>query len=350
MPPRSRATALDALAPDQRAAVELVLRQGRSYGELADLLGMPEETIRTRARSGLAGLAPDLPAPARAGEIADWLLGQQAEAHAARTRALVMSDPAAQKWASTVAEPLRAAPGGDALPPLPTGDRGANGRVALEKGAVGGGEAANKAGGAAAASRTGGDDAASASARAGEPAGADGSASRGRSSRLGGAILLGAAVVLVGLVLAFVLTRGDDDPEPAAQTEATATATPAAGANDIVLKGPAGSNAVGLMRLFEANDGTVRFAVAAQGVTPNASGQTYSLWFRGEDGSAQLLGDVKDPVAKNGELTSAGPGNDDVDEFPQWFTQYNTILVTLDEEGAKEPGKVILSGDLPNAG
>ena len=74
------------------------------------------------------------------------------------------------------------------------------------------------------------------------------------------------------------------------------------------------------MRLFQANDGTVRFAIAAQGVTPNASGQTYSLWFRGEDGWPQLLGDVKDPVAKNGELTSAGPGNDDVDEFPQWFT------------------------------
>ena len=73
----SSATAFDRLAPDQRAAVELVLRQGRSYGELADLLGMPEETIRTRARNGLAGLAPDLLPPARSGEIADWLLGQQ---------------------------------------------------------------------------------------------------------------------------------------------------------------------------------------------------------------------------------------------------------------------------------
>ena len=46
------------MAPDQRAALELVLRQGRSYGELADLLGMPEETIRTRARGGVAALAP----------------------------------------------------------------------------------------------------------------------------------------------------------------------------------------------------------------------------------------------------------------------------------------------------
>src|SRR5688572_19810991 len=115
------ATAFDRLAPDQRAAVELVLRQGRSYGELSDLLGMPEETIRARARSGVAALAPDLPAPARAGEIADWLLGQQSEAHAKRTRELVLTDPNAHSWAATVATPLREAAGGEAVPDLPTG-------------------------------------------------------------------------------------------------------------------------------------------------------------------------------------------------------------------------------------
>src|SRR4051812_43315755 len=120
MSSRSSATAFERLAPDQRAAVELVLRQGLSYGELADLLGMPEETIRARARNGVCGLAPDLLPPTRAGEIADWLLGQQSEAHAARTRALLVSDPAAQTWAATVAEPLRAAPGGEAVPALPT--------------------------------------------------------------------------------------------------------------------------------------------------------------------------------------------------------------------------------------
>ena len=158
--------------------------------------------------------------------------------------------------------------------------------------------------------------------------------------------------MLVAVVLVFVFTRGDDEPDPVAEAPAataTATATPAASANDILLKGPAGSKAVGLMRLFQANDGTVRFAIAAQGVAPNESGETYSLWFRKKDGGAQLLGDVKDPVGEKGELTSAGPGNDDVDEFPQWFAEYDTILVTLDGKGAKEPGKVILSGDLPSA-
>src|SRR4051795_13582382 len=118
MPSRSSASAFDRLAPDQRAAVELVLRQGRSYGELADLVGMPEETIRARARNGVAALAPDRLPPARAGEIADWLLGQQPPAHAELTRALLSSDPFAQQWAVTVAEPLRGVPGGESVPAL----------------------------------------------------------------------------------------------------------------------------------------------------------------------------------------------------------------------------------------
>jgi hypothetical protein len=332
MPPRSSATAFDRLAPDQRAAVELVLRQGRSYGELSDLLGMPEETIRTRARHGVAGLAPDLVAPTRSGEIADWLLGQQSEAHAARTRALLLADPAAQNWAATVAEPLRAAPGGEAVPELPTGPEPAaprvNGKSARAKAAP--------------------EEPPVISAPVEPP---EPEAPRGRSSRVGGAIIIGVALVLVAVVLVFVFTRGDDDPEPVAATPtATTTAptpTPSASANDIVLKGPAGSKAVGLMRLFQANDGTVRFALAAQGVAANQDGETYSLWFGKKDGSGQLLGDVKDPVTEKGELTSAGPGNDDVDKFPEWFSTYDTILVTLDGKGAKEPGKVVLSGDLP---
>ena len=105
------------------------------------------------------------------------------------------------------------------------------------------------------------------------------------------------------------------------------------------------------MRLFQANDGTVRFAIAAQGVAPNdARARRTRCGSAARTARRSCSGDVKDPVGENGELTSAGPGNADVDEFPQWFTDYDTILVTLDDKGAKEPGKVILSGDLPSGG
>ena len=40
---------LDALAPDQRAVVQLVLQQDRSYDELAGLLGISTDAVRDRA-------------------------------------------------------------------------------------------------------------------------------------------------------------------------------------------------------------------------------------------------------------------------------------------------------------
>ena len=42
-------TPLALLAPDQRAVLELVLRQDRSYGELSELLGIPEREVREPA-------------------------------------------------------------------------------------------------------------------------------------------------------------------------------------------------------------------------------------------------------------------------------------------------------------
>jgi hypothetical protein len=290
-----------------------VLRQGRSYGDLSEMLGMPEETIRARARGGVAALAPDMAAPARAGEIADWLLGQQSERHAARTRELLLGDPDAQRWAATVAAPLREVPGGDSVPALPTGDDEprVNGRPQLEE--------------------------------ASPPA---------RSSRLGGAILIGATVLLVAAVLIFVLTRGGDDEEPPAEPAATPTATAAptvAGLQpgDVILQGPAGSKALAVLRLVQTSESQVAFALVGQDIPPNASGERYSLWFSKQDGSAQLIGDIQRRVGKSGQLTSSGPNEDQLDEFPQWFRDYDTVLVTQDEKGAEEPGRVIVSGALP---
>ena len=317
--------------------MELVLRQGRSYGELSEMLGMPEETIRSRARGGLAALAPDLPAPTRAAEIADWLLGQQSERHAARTRELLLSDPAAQRWAATVAKPLRKVPGGESVPALPTGDDEprANGKRPPRDAAPPPAVVVAPP-----------DDDAPPPGRAAPP----------RSSRLGGALLIGGAVVIVAAVLAFVLLRGDEE-EPSADTEtpaaATATATPTAVGlqpGDVVMQGPAGSKALAVLRLVQTGDQRVEFALVGQDIPANENGERYSLWFRNEDGKAQLVGDLSKPVGANGQLASSGPNEDDIDKFPTWFQSYDTVLITQDATGAKEPGRVIVSGALPEVG
>jgi Sigma-70, region 4 len=320
MPPRA-VNAFERLAPDQRAAVELVLR-GRSYAELGSLLGISEETVRSRAHGGLEALAPDLPPPARAGEVADWLLGQAPEPDAL--------DAPARRWAETIAAPLRDVDGAT-VPALPW--------VA---------DAAPAPAPAAAAT-------APASPPPDAPAPpAAAPSSPGRSSRLGGAILIGAAVVVIAAVLVFVLTRGGDDNKaadtPTAAPTAAATGTPQAQAGDIVLRGPAGSKAIGLMRLFKANDDTVRFALAAQDVEPNKGKDTYSLWFKKKNGSAVRLGVAQSPVGADRTLTTAGPRNEDVSKFPEWFSTYDSVIVSLDSSPtAKKPGAVILSGDLPHA-
>src|SRR6476469_8828653 len=114
-------TSLALLAPDQRAVLELVLRQDRSYGELSELLGIPEREVRDRAESALRALAGDPPdAGVDTGRLTDWMLGQQTERAAAATADKVASSAPAREWASAVAEALREV-GGERVPAVPGG-------------------------------------------------------------------------------------------------------------------------------------------------------------------------------------------------------------------------------------
>ena len=113
-------TPLDTLAPDQRAVLELVLRQGRSYGELSELLAIPERDVRARADAGLRALAGEPAAGVDSGRIADWLLGQQPDADADRTRAAVARSPEAREWAAAAADRLGEL--GGAMPSVPAAD------------------------------------------------------------------------------------------------------------------------------------------------------------------------------------------------------------------------------------
>jgi len=49
-------SALDMLPAEERAAVQLAYYDGLTYVEVARALGIPEETAKTRLRTGLAGL------------------------------------------------------------------------------------------------------------------------------------------------------------------------------------------------------------------------------------------------------------------------------------------------------
>jgi hypothetical protein len=307
------------LAPDQRAVLELVLRQGRSYGELSELLAIPERDVRERADAGVRAVAGEPPAGVDSGRIADWLLGQQPEAEAERTRAAVVGNPHGRNWAARAA--MHLAELGGTVADVPPGDEPAEAPAPRPR------EVRE------------------------EPAPAPAAAlGVPRSSRLGGALLIGALVLAVGGALYLILGRGDDD-EPQATapaSESAATATPTATGNDIVLQGPDGSSAAGLMRLIRREDGAVQFAIAAQDVPANKGKEVYAVWFTREGGTPRRLGFAQSQVTKEGVLTTGGPQRGDEDEFPRWFATYEKVLVTRETDAkAKRPGPAVLEGTLP---
>jgi hypothetical protein len=317
-------TPLALLAPDQRAVLELVLRQGRSYGELSELLGIPEREVRDRAESALRALAGDPDdASVDTGRIADWLLGQQpvGDATGATADSVRASEPA-RSWAARAAERLREVGGGH-VPEVPADDAPT---------------------------------VAPATATATAPATGDGDGVR--SSRVGGAVLLGVAAILIAAFLVWFLGR-DDDGGPA-KPAAGAASTPAPGAtpagtgglqatgNDILLTAAGGGKAEGLMRLFKAEGGGVQFAIGAQGVPNNREDESYAVWFTRAGGSPRLLGFPQTQVTE-GVLTVGGPGKGDEKAFPRWFATYDKVLITRETEAKPaRPGPAVLQGTLPH--
>ena len=314
-------SALEPLAPDQRAVVALVLQQRRSYDEIADLLGMPVDAVRARARAGLSSLARDNGLPAEiTGPLADYLLGQQRKADADATRGLLADSAPARAWAADVAARLEdVAPGG--LPEIP----------AATAGSVPGPRPRPVR----------------------EPAPRRDDDVPPASSRLGGVLLIAAVLAVVGVVL-FVVLSGGDDPageETAASPTPAATATPApAGtpqvADTIPLRSPGGGKASGTMTIF-VGDGKLLFALEGQDVPQSPAGAAYAVWFTGPGDKARRLG-FTNPVGEDGRLGIQGPSEKDLEAFPKLYATYARVVVSQEtSEDARRPSRVILSGRLP---
>jgi hypothetical protein len=101
---------LDDLPPDQHAALGLLLRQHKSYAEVAELLGIRQLAIHDRVHAALAVLAPQqarmLTAPRRE-EVGNFLLGQEPdEQRREATRAFLASSDDGRAWAEAIAREL----------------------------------------------------------------------------------------------------------------------------------------------------------------------------------------------------------------------------------------------------
>lgn len=117
----------DQLSAQQRAIVDLILKRGHSYDQLADTLGMPEARVRELAGEALTSLAP-VSAAAVDDEwrvqIADYLLGQQAPPEAASTRSHLRRSEPARAWSGSVLDSLEHLYPKGELPTIPSADGG----------------------------------------------------------------------------------------------------------------------------------------------------------------------------------------------------------------------------------
>jgi hypothetical protein len=373
---------LEPLAPDQRAVVALVLQQGRSYEEIASLLGMPVEAVRARAHAGMDTLAGDNGLPAEiTGPLADYLLGQQPERDAGATRGLLAESAAARAWAADVVAQLEdVAPRG--LPGIPGGEEtaaptaGRSSRTDDESAAPAAGRTSRAddeatAPAAGRSSRTD-DEAAARIAGRGSPRRGDaaapgapgprprpvreedrGGGSPPAASRLGGILLIAGVVAVIAVVLFLVLSGGGDDPgdeqaaspAPAASATPSATATPQV-ADAIPLRSTTGGKTKGAMTVY-LQDGQLLFALEAQDVPPSRQGAAYAVWFVGPGDKARRLG-FTNPVGDDGQLGIQGPSQKDLEEFPKLYATRERVVVSQETtEDAKRPSRVILSGKLP---
>jgi len=367
---------LAALAPDQRAVLELLLRQGRNYAELSELLGLPEAAVRERAHTALAALAPDRPAPVgEDGAVADWILGQQDDAEAEATSGSIARMPAWHHWASDVLDRLSEVDGAE-LPELPQPEKGdASGRAAAEA-ALGRPEPqpkrkrpvrdATAAAGAQHARRRADAAAASGKARPAAPTGtprtgpaakrtaaAEDASTPLRSSRKGGLVLLAGAALAIAVVLFFVFRSGDGD-QSTASTGATPTPTASAEQQPVAelpLKG-VGNKSQGLMRVFQQQGGAagLQFALAVEKIPANRKNEVYGVWFTKKGGKPRALGFSQSQVGKQGVFTAGGPQKGQEADFAKWLADYDAVVIARAPVSGKKTtqlGPVVVRGTLP---
>jgi Sigma-70, region 4 len=339
---------LDSLPADQRAVLALVLGRGRSYDEIARLLSIERAGVRARALAAFDALGPQTGVPAeRRALITDYLLGQLPPRLADETRAPLSSGPL----------PEISVEGSPARPPAPAADESSQAPVpAVPSRPESEPEPESRRQPKRESKRKPkrkpkpSDDA---------PVGA--AATQGRNvSRLGGAVLIGIAVVVVVAVV-FVVTRlGDSGSGSSSQTSSVASApsntatttttttssTTSSGSAQVIAQinltppNPA-SKAAGIAEVLKegATDG---IAIVAQKMAPNTTKppNAYAVWLYNSPTDAHILGFVNPGVGASGRLSTAGG-------LPSNAAHYKELIITLETKATPTtPGTIVLQGAL----
>ncbi len=320
------------LPADQRAVLELVLQRGRNYDQIATLLSVDRAGVRQRALSAFDALAPDsdIP-PVERGLIADYLLGQLPPRVAETVHDRLATSPAERAWARILASELNEI-ATDPLPEIPVG-----GPVPATSPQETEPAAASEPEPAVAAQAT--------PEQTGELRSPEGR----RSSRVGGAVVLGlGAAVVLGIiaVLIFVVFAGSGTKHSNSRTTAARTTTgsttstaQAKAVAQVNLFPPTGAGkARGVAQVVDVGS-TRGIVLVAQNIPPNKN-NFYAVWLYNSPKDYEIVGYVNPGVGSNGQLQTTGA-------LPTNASKYGQLVVALQTKSQpKPPGPVVLQGKL----
>jgi Anti-sigma-K factor rskA/Sigma-70, region 4 len=307
----------DQLSAEQRAIVELVLQQGKTYPELAEMLGMPESRVRELARDALVELAPVSVRGVEAdwrGQLADYVLGQQAGPEATATKGHLRRSEAARSWARSLLDSLEQLYANGSVPAIPEGERGRAKRPPVEPSAAPAGAAGLSA----------------------APSGARGLASDPiMRRRLLAAAAAAVVILLAVLVWPIGLLTGDDDKSSSAnsdnQSSAQGNQNQATATN-----GPAG------IAIVVDQGGKKQLLVQAARLAPSGQNEGYYVWLYNSPSDARSLG---------GQVTDQQGNYQAIGPFPADYAKYKFIDVTRQPVGknpnVKHSGQSVLRGPMP---
>ena len=306
---------LDQLPPDQRAVLQLLLKQGKSYGEIASVLRIERSAVKARAHDALAALGPEDTelSEDRRDEIGDHLLGQQDEGQRAATRSFLESSPDGRAWARVVSSELRELKP-DGLPEIP-------------------GEGAAEL-----------DDAHDAlEARRAERS------EHERSSKLGGVLLLAGLGIAIAVVLILLLSGGSDNKKdtgpvgsttttPTTSTTSTTATAPQVEAQINLFPPGGGKKPLGVANVVR-QQGQRGIALVGQGLPATNSKFAYAMWLENTAKDAKRLGFFA-AVKKDGRMQGFVLA-------PSDFANFAKLVVTRETaRNPTAPGPVVLTGNL----
>jgi hypothetical protein len=296
----------DQLSAEQRAIVELVLQQGKTYEELSGMLGMPEARVRELARGALVELAP---VSVRAveedwrGQLADYVLGQQAGPEAAATKGHLRRSEAARSWTRSLLDSLDQLYRNGSMPVVPEGERGRRAVSAKRPAATG----------------------------LATPA--DPAVKRRRLLAAAGAL---AALVLVAVLVwpVGVLMGDEDEPEPVADRAAGGSAGSGQNTSEQGSGAPAG------IAIVVEQNGRRQLLVQAARLEPSGQREAYEVWLYNNRGDAKTLG---------GQVTDQQGNYQAIGNLPTDFKDYRFIDVSLEplDQQRGHSGESVLRGRMP---